>query len=537
MKKCLRLLKCMLLVAMLSIFCVLTAFADEEVKPNSITINEKDVVLEYNETKNLSLNVVPGNASTSVIWKTSNSGVAEINANGVITAKGAGTAIITVISNADPSIFDTTIIVVREVVTETNIPATGLTIQPTTITLEEGASYQLSPIFTPFNVSDRNCTWMSSKPSVASVTASGMVQGQSNGNAIITAISSSGVTATCNVTVELPVTKVKGIELNKDYLDLDVDDSYTLKVTFNPSDATNKKFSFDSDDSAVASVTSKGVVRAKKKGTAIITCTSEDGSFTAECEVDVSGGSSSSSSKSSNRKNRDDIEEDIESKLDDNFEIDETQIATGGMWVKLDGLGWFFWDTDKSAFITGWRKISNKWYYFTDKSENIQNGPTTVTGLTGKMMTGWVLVGDNWYYCNGSGHLLTDQWIQGAGGEWYYVKANSGEMVKGWLLKDNVWYYADEASGAMVSGWKQVGDKWYYLDPADPKHPMKTGWVQIADKYYLLNNATGERVIGWVEDNAKNRYYLDAVDGHMLVNTVTPDGYRVNEHGVAVGKV
>ena len=38
---------------------------------------------------------------------------------------------------------------------------------------------------------------------------------------------------------------------------------------------------------------------------------------------------------------------------------------------------------------------------------------------------------------------------------------------------------------------------------------------------------------GWVDWNGK-RYYCDAADGKMLVNTTTPDGYTVGADGALV---
>lgn len=80
--------------------------------------------------------------------------------------------------------------------------------------------------------------------------------------------------------------KVKGIKLDKQSLDLSVGDSATLTATVSPSDASNKSVEWSSADESVAGVAG-GKVTAKAAGTAVITATTKDGSFSASCKVTV----------------------------------------------------------------------------------------------------------------------------------------------------------------------------------------------------------------------------------------------------------
>lgn len=65
--------------------------------------------------------------------------------------------------------------------------------------------------------------------------------------------------------------KVKSISLNRSSLSLDVGDTYTLKATINPSNATNKNITWTSSNSRVATVSTSGKVTAKKSGSVTIT--------------------------------------------------------------------------------------------------------------------------------------------------------------------------------------------------------------------------------------------------------------------------
>lgn len=81
--------------------------------------------------------------------------------------------------------------------------------------------------------------------------------------------------------------EVEGISLDRTTLTLQEGGSYTLTATIIPSDATNKLITWTSDNEDVATVSSEGRVTAKSSGTATITATTNDGEYTATCEVTV----------------------------------------------------------------------------------------------------------------------------------------------------------------------------------------------------------------------------------------------------------
>ncbi|GEM_PF-1446493 len=83
---------------------------------------------------------------------------------------------------------------------------------------------------------------------------------------------------------DVPVT---GVSLNKSETTLTIGGTEQLVVTVTPQDATNKRVSWSSTDSTVATVSSLGLVTGVKEGTATITVTTEDGGFKATCKVTV----------------------------------------------------------------------------------------------------------------------------------------------------------------------------------------------------------------------------------------------------------
>ena len=90
------------------------------------------------------------------------------------------------------------------------------------------------------------------------------------------------------LTVTTPTVPVTGVALDHTELSLFTGDSAALTATVKPDDAANKKVTWSSSESGVASVDGNGKVTALKAGTTTITVTTEDGSKTATCKVTVS---------------------------------------------------------------------------------------------------------------------------------------------------------------------------------------------------------------------------------------------------------
>lgn len=78
-----------------------------------------------------------------------------------------------------------------------------------------------------------------------------------------------------------------GVSLDKNSLSLKVGDTERLTATVAPEDADDKTVTWASDDTTIASVTTAGLVTAKKAGSAKISVTTTDGGFKAEATVTV----------------------------------------------------------------------------------------------------------------------------------------------------------------------------------------------------------------------------------------------------------
>lgn len=169
------------------------------------------------------------------------------------------------------------------------VPATGITLNHSTLSLAVGGSVALTATLTPENATDA-VVWSSNNKEIAEVSNNGTVTAKALGTATITATVGS-YAATCEVTVAVPVT---GVSLDKATMSLTAGSTGTLTATITPENATNKNLTWTSDNEAVVAV-SDGVVSAVAAGTANITVTTADGGKTATCVVTVTRRSSSSS--------------------------------------------------------------------------------------------------------------------------------------------------------------------------------------------------------------------------------------------------
>ncbi len=147
----------------------------------------------------------------------------------------------------------------------------------------------------------------------------------------------------------------------------------------------------------------------------------------------------------------------------------------------------------------------------TSSSSSESNGSDEST------LSGWQQNGGNWYYYEGN-TAVTD-W-KNISGTWYYFDV-SGVMSTNWEKVNGAWYYFS-TDGAMRTSWQKVSGAWYYMDNSGA---MQTDWKKISNAWYYFNADGVMQANRWVGD-----YYLGS-SGAMLVNTKTPDGYRVDASG------
>lgn len=91
------------------------------------------------------------------------------------------------------------------IVIDTVLAVTGVTMTPATVEVEEGATTQLTVVIAPEEATDQGVTYVSSDPTKATVSATGLVTGVAAGETTITVTTDDGsFTDTTVVTVVAP---------------------------------------------------------------------------------------------------------------------------------------------------------------------------------------------------------------------------------------------------------------------------------------------------------------------------------------------
>ncbi len=241
----------------------------------SISVAEKNPTALVGSTLNIAdiLVIKPENATEKgVTYSLDNNEFADIDDDGVLTARERGNVTVTVTSKEKTDNPKSTTVKVK-----VRQPAKTVSLNETNISLGKGNSCQLQATVGPENADDKSVVWTSENPEIATVSSKGAVAAKSCGecNIICTTNDGSGVRATCHVVITQLVTSIK---LSDSRIVLASGKTQVVDVTVSPSDATNKSVVWVSSNTSVATVTSNGTILASKGGDCEITCTAADGS-------------------------------------------------------------------------------------------------------------------------------------------------------------------------------------------------------------------------------------------------------------------
>lgn len=194
---------------------LLIACVDDDIEPDvvpvtGVSLNKTALVLEIGGSESLIAIVTPDNATNKkVTWKSSDTSVATVNANGEVTALATGTVVVVVITE-DGAEVATCTVTCGDGAVEPEIPVTDVALNKSTLSLTEGQSESLQVVITPDDATNKKVAWVSNDESVAMVDVNGKVTALKAGSTTIVAVTEDGaMTASCKVTVE-PAALLKG---------------------------------------------------------------------------------------------------------------------------------------------------------------------------------------------------------------------------------------------------------------------------------------------------------------------------------------
>ena len=169
-----------------------------------------------------------------------------------------------------------------------NVPVTGVSLNNTALSIPLAGTYRLIANIEPLVSTNKKVSWSTSNGSIAAVNGTGLVSGQSVGNAEITVTTIAGShTDVCTVEVYNVTVPVSGVGLNAHNTTIITGLVEHLVAYIYPNQASNQSVTWSTDNPSVASVNENGLITTHDIGTAVITITTVDGGFFDQCTVEV----------------------------------------------------------------------------------------------------------------------------------------------------------------------------------------------------------------------------------------------------------
>lgn len=213
----------------------------------SVSLNTTDLLLYTNQKFQLKTNI--SNMTGKVLWLSDDTRIATVNSSGLVQAINAGTTWIHAKVNG------------KIVSCRVSVKQSTIALNKSSASIVKGKTLQLKATIVG---ASQKVSWKSSNTSIATVSSNGLITGKKKGTVTITA-TANGVSKTAKITVTNPT-----ITLNKKSLSMLVGEAISLKARIV---GASQKVSWKSSNSNIASVSSKGLVTAKKSGTVTITAT------------------------------------------------------------------------------------------------------------------------------------------------------------------------------------------------------------------------------------------------------------------------
>ncbi|MBQ9288624.1 MAG: leucine-rich repeat protein [Clostridia bacterium] len=234
----------------------------------SVSLSEETVTMQRGETRTLTAETSP--AGLAVTWHTNNPDIAFVDENGLVSAMGCGTAVIT--ARTENGLTASCTVTVEAAVQQILLPET--------LALTPGSEQVIPVTFVPQSPSDQALTWTSQDPTIAAVDENGRVTALQAGTTTVTASSANGVSASVSVTVYTPVETLEIVV--PEQLITAARGLNTIQLTLQvlPEQATFQDCLWTSSDTSRASVNDQGLVTFHTTGDVVIMAISRDPSRT-----------------------------------------------------------------------------------------------------------------------------------------------------------------------------------------------------------------------------------------------------------------
>lgn len=262
------------------------------IQAESIELDISHLDLIVDDNFQLKATLKPDNTSDkTTLWSTSDNNIVTVSSSGVVTAKGIGTAIITV-RNTDGSKTASCTVSVKA----KEIPVTSIILSNSSLSMIEGETSTLQATISPSNSTNQEVSWLSSDPSVATISSTGVITAIIAGTTTITCMTPDGtIKESCEVTVS------SGISIDKSSITIEIGQSETIRLSIGGNKWTfsDLKLHLEADSDyndglevslqaeKVDDHTRDFIIIGKCPGAGVINIESEDGRILASCHITV----------------------------------------------------------------------------------------------------------------------------------------------------------------------------------------------------------------------------------------------------------
>ncbi len=248
---------------------------------STITLNETFSYINIGSYIDLVATTTTDTATNkSIVWTTSNSAIATVDASGRVSGVAYGTAVITATAADGGGATATCVVQVIE-------PVTSITVSPTELRLIAGDTYMLVANVLPENASVKKLKWESTNPAVATVDEDGEITAVAGGKCRIVATSTdnNNVSAYCTVYVTNKALAQK-LTLNSSNITIEIGETRKLTVKSTPTQIT-EGLGWYSTDTGVVTVDNAGNIRGIAEGVANIVVYGLESGVEGICQVTV----------------------------------------------------------------------------------------------------------------------------------------------------------------------------------------------------------------------------------------------------------
>lgn len=251
---------------------------DEKTLVSEINIKvTQELPLLINTDSLLTWEVLPENATNkNVIWTSASPEIANVSADGRISALKLGEAVIT--ASPEWGYATTSSVTVRVIEHIDFIEDINLTIPEEERSVYATASLPLTWTITPEDATYPGLKWESLTPEIATVSETGVVKGVAAGTATIraTATDSKHFYKDFEINV-LPVIQIESLEIDESHKELAIGEKTKLNVNVTPENATISTLVWESSNPNVVSFDEEGVMTVHDYGSVTITASANYG--------------------------------------------------------------------------------------------------------------------------------------------------------------------------------------------------------------------------------------------------------------------